>query len=338
MFFGIYMIMVFDPQILFNDGFYTSSTCASRRARCSSRSCPAALSCRTHALGRIFDILGGLLGQRQPEFLCAAGFSSSARTSCTRGYRRRRRVVSSSTRSASAASPAGRSATGRTGTRCGRRSPTCRTSSSRRTSRCASSRYETIADSGGPGLLPRRQRHRHRLPVPRAGRNLDPRRPLVHLSLGRQRRRAGHALAQVAGAHRRRHGGAAIQVRPRQGRAGRHAALRAPGAAAAGATRSRAIPSWSRWRSGAGWSPATGPALRRRCSPPTGRSTRPRPRACGRELAAERGGTEIFVRGPAIDELRERCLAETGLPAPRPPVFRRVTGAVLGGSPAASRR
>jgi N-methylhydantoinase B len=38
---------------------------------------PAALSCRTHALGGIFDILGGLLGQRQPEFLNAAGFSSS---------------------------------------------------------------------------------------------------------------------------------------------------------------------------------------------------------------------------------------------------------------------
>jgi len=38
---------------------------------------PAALSCRTHALGRIFDVLGALLGQRQPEFLNAAGFSSS---------------------------------------------------------------------------------------------------------------------------------------------------------------------------------------------------------------------------------------------------------------------
>jgi len=40
------------------------------------------------------------------------------------------------------------------------------------------------------------------------------------------------------------------------------------------------------------------------------------------ELSAERGRTQIFVRGPDIDELRERCLAETGLPAPRPPVFR----------------
>jgi N-methylhydantoinase B len=38
---------------------------------------PAALSCRTHALGRIFDVLGGLLGQKTPEFLSAAGFSSS---------------------------------------------------------------------------------------------------------------------------------------------------------------------------------------------------------------------------------------------------------------------
>jgi N-methylhydantoinase B len=54
MFFGIYMIMVFDPQILFNDGYYD-----------------------------LIDIripegsLGGLLGQKTPQFLNAAGFSSS---------------------------------------------------------------------------------------------------------------------------------------------------------------------------------------------------------------------------------------------------------------------
>ena len=35
------------------------------------------LSCATHALGRIFDILGGLLGQGNPDFMCAAGFSDS---------------------------------------------------------------------------------------------------------------------------------------------------------------------------------------------------------------------------------------------------------------------
>jgi N-methylhydantoinase B len=76
MFFGIYMIMVFDPQILFNDRFYDLID-----VRIPEGSAQAALSRRafgrTHALGRIFDILGGLLGQKTPEFLNAAGFSSS---------------------------------------------------------------------------------------------------------------------------------------------------------------------------------------------------------------------------------------------------------------------
>lgn len=77
MFFGIYMIMVFDPQILFNDGFYDLVEVRIPKGSLLKPEFPAALSCRTHALGRIFDILGGLLGQRQPEFLNAAGFSSS---------------------------------------------------------------------------------------------------------------------------------------------------------------------------------------------------------------------------------------------------------------------
>lgn len=77
MFFGVYMIMVFDPQILFNDGFYDLVEVRIPQGSLLKPNYPAALSCRTHALGRIFDILGGLLGQRQPEFLCAAGFSSS---------------------------------------------------------------------------------------------------------------------------------------------------------------------------------------------------------------------------------------------------------------------
>jgi len=77
MFAGVYMIMVFDPQILFNDGFYDlmevriPAGCLLKPLK------PAALSCRTHALGRIFDILGGLLGQGNPQFMCAAGFSDS---------------------------------------------------------------------------------------------------------------------------------------------------------------------------------------------------------------------------------------------------------------------
>ncbi len=77
MFCGTFMISVFDPQILFNDGFYDlmevriPDGCLLKPRR------PAALSCRTHALGRIFDVISGLLGQGSPEFLCAAGFSDS---------------------------------------------------------------------------------------------------------------------------------------------------------------------------------------------------------------------------------------------------------------------
>ncbi|TWJ09111.1 hydantoinase B/oxoprolinase family protein [Altererythrobacter ishigakiensis] len=77
MFFGIYMIMVFDPQILFNDGFYDLIEVRIPEGSLLKPQFPAALSGRTHALGRIFDILGGLLGQGTPEFLNAAGFSSS---------------------------------------------------------------------------------------------------------------------------------------------------------------------------------------------------------------------------------------------------------------------
>lgn len=77
MFFGIYMIMVFDPQILFNDGFYDLVDVRIPEGSLLKPKFPAALSCRTHALGRIFDVLGALLGQKTPQFLNAAGFSSS---------------------------------------------------------------------------------------------------------------------------------------------------------------------------------------------------------------------------------------------------------------------
>lgn len=77
MFFTIYMIMVFDPQILWNDGGYPLIDVRIPEGTLLKPRYPAALSCRTHVLGRIFDILGGLLGQRQPDFLNAAGFSDS---------------------------------------------------------------------------------------------------------------------------------------------------------------------------------------------------------------------------------------------------------------------
>ena len=77
MFCGVYMIMVFDPQIMFNDGFYDLMEVNIPNGTLLKPKMPAALSCRTHALGRIFDVLGGLLGQGNPDFLCGAGFSDS---------------------------------------------------------------------------------------------------------------------------------------------------------------------------------------------------------------------------------------------------------------------
>lgn len=77
MFFGTYMISVFDPQILWNDGFYPLVDVRIPEGSLLKPNYPAALSGRTHGLGRIFDVLAGLLGQRQPEFLTAAGFSDS---------------------------------------------------------------------------------------------------------------------------------------------------------------------------------------------------------------------------------------------------------------------
>jgi N-methylhydantoinase B len=77
MFVGSYICAVFDPQMTFNDGFYPLLEVIHPKGTLLNPYYPAALSCRTHVLGRVFDILGGLLGQRAPNFMCAAGFSDS---------------------------------------------------------------------------------------------------------------------------------------------------------------------------------------------------------------------------------------------------------------------
>ncbi|MBT5038330.1 MAG: hydantoinase B/oxoprolinase family protein, partial [Rhodospirillaceae bacterium] len=77
MFVGVYMINIFDPQIMFNDGFYDHVDVRIPPGTLLKPLKPAALSSRTHALARIFDVLGGLLGQRNPDYMVAAGFSDS---------------------------------------------------------------------------------------------------------------------------------------------------------------------------------------------------------------------------------------------------------------------
>ncbi len=77
MFFGSFTINLIDPQILFNDGFYDLVDVHIPQGSLLKPDFPAALSGRTHALGRIFDVMGGLLGQGAPEAMNAAGFSDS---------------------------------------------------------------------------------------------------------------------------------------------------------------------------------------------------------------------------------------------------------------------
>jgi N-methylhydantoinase B len=77
MFFGSFTINMIDPQIIFNDGFYELVEVRIPEGSILKPKYPAALSGRTHALGRVFDILGGLLGQGAPDAMNAAGFSDS---------------------------------------------------------------------------------------------------------------------------------------------------------------------------------------------------------------------------------------------------------------------
>lgn len=77
MFIGVYLIMVFDPQILFNDGFYPLLHVTIPEKSLLNPEFPASLGCRTHALTRLFDVLGGALGKGAPELSTAAGYGTS---------------------------------------------------------------------------------------------------------------------------------------------------------------------------------------------------------------------------------------------------------------------
>jgi N-methylhydantoinase B len=77
MFIGVYLIMVFDPQILFNDGFYPLLHVVIPDGSLLHPKFPSALGCRTHALTRLFDVLGGTLARKAPEYTTAAGYGTS---------------------------------------------------------------------------------------------------------------------------------------------------------------------------------------------------------------------------------------------------------------------
>ncbi|KAF9002016.1 5-oxoprolinase [Cyathus striatus] len=77
MFIAIYLLTVFDPATVVNDGSFDLIKVRIPEGTILNPIRPAALSCRTHLLGRLFDVIGALFGQNQPEFLSAAGYSDS---------------------------------------------------------------------------------------------------------------------------------------------------------------------------------------------------------------------------------------------------------------------
>lgn len=79
MFIVYYLLTVFDPTTVVNDGSFDLIEINIPVGTILNPQRPAALSCRTHLLGRVFDVLGALFGQRQPEYLSAAGFRQVVR-------------------------------------------------------------------------------------------------------------------------------------------------------------------------------------------------------------------------------------------------------------------
>ncbi|KAH8661657.1 putative hydantoin utilization protein A [Tricladium varicosporioides] len=77
MFVGYYLLAVFDPFCVVNDGFHDLLDIITPEGSILRPVRPAALSCRTHFLGRTMDIIQALMGQRSPQYRAAAGFSDS---------------------------------------------------------------------------------------------------------------------------------------------------------------------------------------------------------------------------------------------------------------------
>lgn len=77
LFFGVYMIMAFDPKIMFNEGFYDLFEIVLPEGSLLNPKFPAALSNRLNTHTRFFDCQAGALGQRAPHLSMAAGYGTS---------------------------------------------------------------------------------------------------------------------------------------------------------------------------------------------------------------------------------------------------------------------
>ena len=319
MFFGIYMIMVFDPQILWNDGFYPLVDVRIPEGTLLKPTYPAALSCRTHGLGRIFDILGGLLGQRQPEFLCAAGFSSSPHLMYS-GYRADGEwfQLYQIGFGGIPGRPFGDGPDGHSLWPSFSNVPN-EFLESYFPLRIES--YETVPDSGGPGFF----RGGNGIDV--VYRFLEPGVISIHddrwftypwgVNGGEPGMRSRKWVERGDGS-RQMLPSKCDNVRVAAGDV-LHYVTWGGGGWGDPYTRDPELVALEVRR---GLVSADGARRYGVVLAADGSVDRDATDNLRRELSGRRGETQIFVRGPDIDQLRERCLDETGLPAPRPPVFR----------------
>ncbi|MGH9065418.1 MAG: hydantoinase B/oxoprolinase family protein [Acidimicrobiales bacterium] len=323
MFFGTYMITVFDPQILWNDGFYPLVDVRIPEGTLLKPRYPAALSCRTHGLGRIFDILTGLLGQRQPEFLCAAGFSSSPHLMYSGTYTEGDRAGEwfQLYQIGFGGIPGRPFGDGPDGYSLWPSFTNVPNEFLESYFPLVIERYETVADSGGPGFF----RGGNGIDV--AYRFYEPGEISIHddrwftypwgvnggLPGGRSRK-----WLQRAGGTREMLPSKCDHVKVEKGD----------------------LLHYVTW-GGGGWGDpfdrdpglvaleveqglVSGPGARRYGVVLTDerRVDGDATVALRERLRSERGERQLFDRGGTIEELRARCLEETGLPAPKPPVFR----------------
>ncbi len=77
MFIGIYLIMAYDPEIMFNDGFYELIDIHLPEGSILNPKEPAPLSNRLSTKTRLFDVLSGALGFANKELSIAAGYGTS---------------------------------------------------------------------------------------------------------------------------------------------------------------------------------------------------------------------------------------------------------------------
>ena len=179
--------------------------------------------------------------------------------------------------------------------------------------------YTTVTDSGGAGL------HRGGNGVEKRYVYLEPGEVSIHddrwltRPVGRARRPAGRALGEDPAARRRHRGAAAVEVRQRRGRAGRHARLphggrrrlEGPPRPAGRGRRPRRLLRARLAREGAG-------GLRRRARRATGRADEAATEAERARQRDERGEALAFDFGPSLEEVLANCKAETGLEPPTP--------------------